>query len=134
MILAPFFVLLYLFVKIDQVFQFKTGLFKYNTVDQYSIYQSSTVDQSNRNTTIQINDQSTPENNQNWKTKCDLKCRALMMNMNIPLNRFLVFTGYYFIFVVLVLITILNKGKLSLCYEFVYMCTIFPRLSVELTF
>ena len=101
--------LLYLYVKIDQVFRL-TGLFKNNTIDQYSTYESSTVDHSNRITTIQISDQTTPENH-NWKTKCALKCRALMMNMDTPLNRFLVFTGYYFIFVVLVLITILNKGN-----------------------
>ena len=110
--LAPLFVILYLYVKIDQVFRL-TGLFKENSSNQYSTYESSTMDHVNRITTIQIN-QNTPENH-NWKTKCALKCKALMMNMDTPLNRFLVFTGYYFIFVLLVLITILNKEKLSLC-------------------
>ena len=39
-------------------------------------------------------------------------CYNSVQNMDIPLNRFLVFTGYYFIFLAIILTTILLKNDM----------------------
>ena len=44
-------------------------------------------------------------------SKVKKKINGLKQNLNIPLNRLLIFTGYYFIFVVMVLTTILEKEE-----------------------
>ena len=57
-----------------------------------------------------------------WKHKIVKECQALKRNLDVPMNRFLIFSGYYFFFA----LTVLNLMSDSATSDFrIYACAIY---------
>ena len=118
--MAPIFMMLYIIKDIENVFiKSNETEFQENNVNEDQnggIEESVEIEVEDENNTK--DQQQNSNNNEDLEEKNSFKnvykcCYNYVEKMDIPLNRFLIFTGYYFVFIGMILTTILLKNDVQ---------------------